>query len=327
MATVRRIGKTWHVEVRIKGKSARKSFPTKIEAQSWGIEKEKEFHRGNDIIHGKTVGDAFDRYAREVTPSKKGARWETIRLEKLQRSRLADIQMNILCPDDIRQWMTAAGETLSPASVLRELQIISAVCERARQEWHWLERNPCKEVRKPKKPPPRDRRISQSEIDQILLALQYDEKDPVVNNRQGIAVAFLFSLETAMRQGEIWGMTWENIHIDQKFVTLPDTKNGYKRDVPLSTRAIELIEKMRGGDDTGRVFKSNQDSCGAMFRRSLKLAEIKDLTFHDARHEACTRLARKLDMLDLARMIGHRDPRSLMIYYNPTASEIADRLG
>lgn len=55
-------------------------------------------------------------------------------------------------------------------------------------------------------------------------------------------------------------------------------------------------------------------------------AKFVDLTFHDARHEACTRLARKLEVLDLARMIGHRDPRSLMIYYNPTASEIAERL-
>ncbi|MDC7252931.1 hypothetical protein NMY25_001792 [Wohlfahrtiimonas chitiniclastica] len=55
-------------------------------------------------------------------------------------------------------------------------------------------------------------------------------------------------------------------------------------------------------------------------------AKFVDLTFYDARHEACTRLARKLEVLDLARMIGHRDPRSLMIYYNPTASEIAERL-
>ncbi|MEN8330573.1 site-specific integrase, partial [Acinetobacter baumannii] len=40
----------------------------------------------------------------------------------------------------------------------------------------------------------------------------------------------------------------------------------------------------------------------------------------------CTRLARKLEVLDLARMIGHKDLRSLMVYYNATASEIATRL-
>ena len=50
--------------------------------------------------------------------------------------------------------------------------------------------------------------------------------------------------------------------------------------------------------------------------------QITDLHFHDTRHEACTRLARKLEVLDLARMIGHKDLRSLMIYYNATASEL-----
>ena len=57
------------------------------------------------------------------------------------------------------------------------------------------------------------------------------------------------------------------------------------------------------------------------------LAGLENLTFHDTRHEGLTRLARKLDVLDLARMVGHRDPRSLMIYYNATATEIAGRLG
>lgn len=56
-------------------------------------------------------------------------------------------------------------------------------------------------------------------------------------------------------------------------------------------------------------------------------SSISGLTFHDSRHEVLTRLARKIDVLDLARMAGHRDPRSLMIYYNATAEEIAGRLG
>lgn len=59
----------------------------------------------------------------------------------------------------------------------------------------------------------------------------------------------------------------------------------------------------------------------------MRALGITDLTFHDSRHEACTCLERKLGVLDLAKMIGHRDTRSLMIYYNPTATEIEDRLG
>lgn len=53
---------------------------------------------------------------------------------------------------------------------------------------------------------------------------------------------------------------------------------------------------------------------------------IDDLTFHDTRHEAITKLAKKLQVLDLARMVGHRDLRMLQIYYNKTAADMADRL-
>jgi integrase len=47
---------------------------------------------------------------------------------------------------------------------------------------------------------------------------------------------------------------------------------------------------------------------------------------HDTRHEGVSRLAKKLTMMDLAKMVGHRDPRSLMIYYEPSAEELAAKL-
>jgi integrase len=50
------------------------------------------------------------------------------------------------------------------------------------------------------------------------------------------------------------------------------------------------------------------------------------LTFHDARHEATTRLAGKLQVLDLARVTGHRDIKQLMTYYNKDARELAELL-
>lgn len=156
-------------------------------------------------------------------------------------------------------------------------------------------------------------------------ALGFDGQT-VTTTRDIIAVAFLFALETAMRQGEIWGLTWDDVFLDKKFVRLHETKNGTKRDVPLSNEAVRLLELL-ATNHSSKVFNSNQASSGTIFRRCLAIAGIKGLTFHDTRHEALTRLARKIDVLDLARMVGHRDPRSLMIYYNATAEEIAARLG
>jgi integrase len=65
----------------------------------------------------------------------------------------------------------------------------------------------------------------------------------------------------------------------------------------------------------------------AAFRRARDRAGLSGFTFHDSRANALTRLAQVLAPLDLARMIGHRDLGSLLVYYRPSAASIAERLG
>jgi len=74
------------------------------------------------------------------------------------------------------------------------------------------------------------------------------------------------------------------------------------------------------------VFDVTKESLDALFRKAKRKALIEDLTFHDTRHEAITRLAKKLNVLELARMVGHRDLKMLMIYYNETAENLAKKL-
>ncbi|MNL21659.1 Tyrosine recombinase XerC [compost metagenome] len=158
--------------------------------------------------------------------------------------------------------------------------------------------------------------------------LGFVEGQPPVTLLQELAYAFLIAIETAMRQGEILGMTAKWVNLRERFVHLPMTKNGSSRNVPLSKRAGELLEPLYKGKNAGdRLFKLESASADSMFRRIRDELGIDGLTFHDTRHEAITRLARKVDVLDLARITGHKDLKSLMIYYNATASELAQRLG
>ena len=326
MASIRKVKNKWLAEVRLKGLSTSKTFATKMEAQSWAVQKEQQNGKHGGIVKGKTFGDAIRQYALEISPKKKGARWEIIRLKNFERDPLCDILLTNLRLDDIQDWIDRRGKEVAAGSVNRETNLLSSVLRECRTTWKYMVENSFTDIKRPKNPPPRDRRISEAEISRILLALEYEEGCEIKTTRQHIAVAFLFALETAMRRGEIWGMTWNNVHLSERYVTLPETKNGTKRNVPLSTRAVELLEKI-GNDKTDAVLKINSSSAETIFRGAIKLAGIKELTFHDTRHEAISRLARKLDVLDLARMVGHRDIRSLQIYYNATASEIAGRLG
>ena len=322
MASIKKNGKRWVAEVRTKGQYRSKTFDTKSEANSWSIETEAQLGK-RGVTVSRTFREAMQRYAEEVSTTKKGARWEILRLKKQQRDKIADIMMCDLTTDDLEAWV--GRQNVGPSSINRELTLFSSVIKHARLKWKWLSHDPIKDVQRKKDPPHRDRLISDDELNRLLLALEYDEAQPITTIRQEIAVAFLLALETAMRRGELWGLDWKYVYLDRRFVHLPDTKNGTKRDVALSARAVELFKKL-GAAETGRVFKGNKDSADPIFRRAVKMAGIHDLTFHDSRHTAITRLARKLDVLDLARMVGHRDPRSLMVYYNATAEDIAKRL-
>lgn len=324
MATIRKLpSKRWLAHVRKYGQNLSKTFDSKVQAQSWALEIEANLDP-EGLVKGKTLGDAFTRYRDEISPTKKSHRSEFNRLNKFQRDSIAQILLIDIRQHHFDEWIKTSLTKIKSSSVNRDLNLLSALFEQAKR-WRWVKVNPIRGIRRPKNPQPRDRRISDREIEKILDALDYDGQS-VTTTRHIIAVAFLFALETAMRQGEIWGLDWKDVYLNKKFVRLHETKNGTKRDVPLSTEAVRLLELLSPKKE-GKVFKSNQESSGVIFRRALALAGIKGLTFHDSRHEALTRLARKLDVLDLARLAGHLDPRSVMTYYNPSAEEIAGRLG
>ncbi|KAF1692645.1 hypothetical protein CSC64_06565 [Pseudoxanthomonas koreensis] len=171
-------------------------------------------------------------------------------------------------------------------------------------------------------PPARRRRVTADEIDRVTLALGLlDLESDTASQRTGLA--FLFALETAMRAGEMLGMTWPDVA--EKSVTLPATKNGDVRRVPLSARAREILAVLPRGD--GPCFGLDAGTRDVLWRRAVRDSGIANLHFHDSRAEAIWRLSKKLDVMELARMIGHRDLRSLLVYYNADPDELADRLG
>lgn len=335
MATFRRRGRTWRVEVYLAGVRASATRATKAEAAAWAREREADIlaHRQGRIV-ARSVRKALQRYAAEVAPGHRGAKWEQVRLAKLARVLpFVDRQLVDVTPDDIARWRDDAiagrledldsGEdrpALTPASVRRELVLLRGVFEACRTEWGWLRVNPCAGIRWPSAGRPRDRRISDAEIEAILLGLDYERGSVPTRPPHRAAIAFLLAIETAMRAGELCGLTAADIDRGARAATLRATKNGERRQVPLSRVALDLLALVPNGIGISPAVLD------VHFRRARDRAGIADLHFHDTRHEAITRLARKLDVLDLARMIGHRDLKSLRVYYNATPAEIAARL-
>lgn len=313
MASIQKHGDKWRVFVQHDGKVKTKVCRTKTEARQWAEDTASEMRKykpGAAI----SLHDALDRYAEEVTPTHKGAKWEIIRLAKLKRE-IKDKRLSDITKHDISEWRDA--KTISPASVLREMNILHAFLEHCRRDWGYINENPMLDVKRPIAPPARRRGVTQDEIDQVCKKLNYAEDLPIIQKKQEVAVLFMLAIETAMRKGEMLGLTPDRIHLERRVVELEATKNGDKRRVPLSTRAVELLKKLPTG-----CFTVSNTSADTLFRE----ARPEGLHFHDSRSEGITRLAKKLDVLDLARAIGHRDPKSLMLYYRETAEQLAAKL-
>lgn len=319
MATYRKRGKTWRVELYHNGKRLSATFPTKQQAAAWALQKEAEL--SGERLPDKTLGDALRRFREHVAPARRGARWEELRLRVLEAHPMARKPLARITGADVATWRDARLTEVAPATVAREMALLRTVLETARKEWNWIRDKPMADVSTPRSPPSRKRRISQDEIDRVTLALGItDTEAATAENRTGLA--FLFALETAMRAGEILGLRWEDV--GEKSVTLRQTKNGDSRRVPLSPRAREIIAELPR--DTESVFNVHAGTRDALWRRAVKAAQIENLHFHDSRAEAIWRLSKKLDVLELARVIGHRDIKSLMIYYQADADELADKL-
>ena len=319
MATLRKVGKGYRAEVARQGVRKSKTFPTRQEAKDWAARTEYEILNGDKIAADMTFGALMDKYARERSPSKHGARWEMIRLEKLQRDPIAKVKLGALSSADFASWRDTRMREVAPASVIREMQVMSSVLTVARKEWGLIGENPLSDVAKPRKPPPRDRLPTADEIERM----QHAGGGNLSRSTARVFHAFLFAMETAMRAGEICNLRRSDVDLTRRVARLHKTKNGHPRDVPLSSEAVRLIEALPEGDP---VFGLEPRQLDVLFRKVRDRAGVDGLTFHDSRHAAITRLSRKLDVLALARMVGHQDLRQLRTYYNETAEELAKRL-
>lgn len=275
-----------------------------------------------------SFGELITKYIDEVAPSHKGADKEISRLRKIINDypKLMQKPITDINQLDMIELRNDRLSKVSSSTVGRDLGVLGGVFKYARQELRIIKTNPLMDVAKPTQAPHRERRITQEEINTILIGFNYDATYQPLTKRQQVAWAFLFALETAMRASEITNMQWYNVYEDH--VLLPDTKNGTARKVPLSRRAIQLLELMKGLDNDKVLTisdRSNALSHDFWLVVSNKLG-ITDLNFHDTRHEATTRLAKKLPIQDLAKVTGHKDLKMLMRYYNPTVQELALRL-
>jgi integrase len=214
----------------------------------------------------------------------------------------------------------------------------------------------------------RDRRLhgdEEMEIRRIMMGGRPEDRERSFDMRYRPALIFLFelALESGMRLREMYSLQRPQFDTAKRTVFLDKTKNGSKRPVPLTSVAIkaydDYVEAIEQGDpemqgfsfDEGYLFpwlpgmyppgsemrkeegrtkllEKVTSRLSGQFGRIFEAAGCSDLTFHDLRHEATSRLFEKTTLSDIqiAKITGHSSTKMLMRYANLRGSDLAARL-
>lgn len=325
MALIENRGGKWRALVRRHGYPTQsKTFNLKSAAEQWARQTELQMVDGQYIsVSKQTVKSLFEKFRDEVCPERKGCRWEQVRINALVRDiKWMKLPVNKMTDETLTKWRDDRLKEVSGATVNREMNLISAVFNHAIKEWKVkMTDNPVTNVKRPPKPKHRNRRITDEEFSQLV---EYFNGSSAETASWYAGRMFVFGIETAMRLGEMSNLLWTDVDQKKRYLTVRDSKNTDSRHVPLSTVAIKLLKELPKND--AFVFPAAVESVGAMFRRGCGALGIKDLHFHDTRHEGVSRLAKVFNVMELAKVIGHRDLKSLMVYYNPTVEDLAGKL-
>lgn len=335
MASITKTPKGYRAQIYVRGERDSQCFRTRREAESWAATRELEFRDGATKLPGDkyTLRKALQDYAEKVSPSKDGEKWERLRLAAFERmpflpvdKRLSDISSN-----DIGIYRDARLKQVKSSTVLREISLLSAVFSVAIMEWGWIKENPVTNARKPKKPKHREVTIARRQVKRMVRAMGYTTKQHPKTISAAVAICFLTALRTGMRAKELCNLRWADVR--DGYCILHKTKTD-PRDVPLTPKATRLINRMRGYDPEF-VFGISANSLDAMFRKYRNRINLSGFTFHDSRHTAATWIAGRMKsdgtpaqqaVFDLCKMFGWKNINQALVYYNPSAADIAKRI-
>lgn len=201
----------------------------------------------------------------------------------------------------------------------------------------------------------RDRRLEPGEWERILKVLdvgvlprsQRPLKLEGRRDKRALKCFVVLAVETAMRMREMFTLTHGQVDLAKRTIFLEKTKNGDKRQVPLSSVALaelrdytymgdggvghspdELVFPFWNGDDSPSELGATSDFLSSLFISIFEAAECYGLRFHDLRHEAVSRLFERttLSETQIMKISGHKSHKMLMRYANLRGSSLADGL-
>jgi len=208
---------------------------------------------------------------------------------------------------DVVRWLTERAETRGwAASTRNRWQAAFSLIFRVGIDNERIDRNPAAQIRRTTENNGRVRFLSDKEETNLRRAIL--KRCPAQLPTLDIA------LNTGMRASEQHSLKWSQADLERKILTLPKTKNGTVRHIPLNSVAMAAFAELRAKNGRGEdVFPSNRKDGAALvsargwFKPALKDAGIKGFTWHCLRHTFASRLVMAgVDIRTVGELLGHK---------------------
>lgn len=239
-----------------------------------------------------TIADVIERYRDTVVTKKRACEVETIILNAILRQRFVNTTLADLTPSVFSTYRDIRLRMVKPVTINRELVLIQHAFDIAVKEWDI--------------PIPNNALLTACEACRNTL----------------LRPLILFAMETGMRRSELLRLRWDHIAWDRRVLRIPVTKNGVPRTIPISTKALSLLQELHSTratrTDAVRVFPTTAEAVKLAWQRLTVRANVDDLLFHDLRREAVSRLFEHgLTVPEVALISGHKDARMLFRCTHP----------
>ena len=320
----------WRMCIWYDGKKIQKSLKTSNKKLAQSIEAKIRA----DIVEGtyyekligsnKTFRDLKDKFLKVHAPK------VSVSMQKSYRTSLNRLEpyfgkSNLLSitPRNISKYkMLRNDDGAAPATINRELAMLSKAFSLAVKEWEWLKDNPVSKVPREKEDNERDRWLTVDEEQSLL-----------ENSPEWLRDIILFNLHTGLRQDELLSLTWDRVDVFRKTILIADTKNGKPKTIPLNKPALGILKSKARviSIKSDIVFHSksgtkiDKHNLRRAFVIAMGKADIEDFTYHGLRHTFATRLAQiGYDLYKISKLLGHKDIKTTQRYAHHCPDSLRD---
>lgn len=180
-----------------------------------------------------------------------------------------------------------------------------------------VESNPCARIKPPAKEQQRDRVLTEKEIKRFW------ERLPKTDASSQLQAILKLILVTAQRPGEVIGVAWPEIELEEGWWMIPaeKSKNGLAHRVPLSQMALEIVKSMNPKE--GYLFPSPKDpakhikvnALSHAIRRNQDIFGLPDFRPHDLRRTAASHMSSMgINRLVISKILNHVETGVTAVY-------------